>query len=1830
MIKFTFVFMEQKLITAAGTLRLLGFIVLCGITTDIFSQPLQITGATSSALTPQSLIQNIFLGEGVEVSNITYNGDNVAVGYFTGGQGAIGIERGIIMTSGRAQTQGGNLGGDADGSDFASNLNNGGSTQPNLAPLVGALGLNDVSSFSITFIPTSDTLRFRYCFASEEYPEYACSSYNDIFGFFIEGPGFPTATNIALIPNTTLPVTINNLHPANPSPGNPCPPTNAIYYNNNNNSNNQPTYDGFTDVFIAQAIVQPCQSYTITLAIADVGDSAFDSGVFLEAKSFGTGSIRTEVATVSLDGTVSEGCAKGTVTFSLPDPLTTDLPLDYTIFGTAANGVDYEPIPANLFIPAGQNQIVIDIVALEDNLPEGIETVSIDFKKDPCKRDTIHLTIRENGLISPVLRQDTSICASMTPLELDGTLNLPLPPPTIVSNTQNVLVAPIFTAVTSSIFVTGVQPITLDSGVIQSVCINVDHNWVDDLDIFLVSPGGQFIELTTDNGANGDDYTNTCFSPTATNLISFPGPFAPASAAPFTGTFKPEGVWSDLWGGPTNGEWQIQLVDDQFGITGTLLDWTITFEPSYKVNYQWSPIVGLNCPNCPITGATPAQTTEYTLVATDSYGCSVSDSVNVEVKNTLPPPGVLCGNSTASTVTFFWPSLPDALGYEINTGSGWISLQMDTFYTVTGLLPSSVVNAEIRGINSFAECGASIATGACVNCSPPGVTVATTPVTCFGNTDGAVTFTTDNLNPPYSYRVDANSNNTGAFTNLASGNYIGTVTDGLGCDTLVNFTIGTPAQLISNVTVQQNVSCAGGTDGALSVAATGGTVGYTYLWSVGGVTTTTITGISAGTYAVTITDANGCSVTSPGIITQPSALLASSGAQPAQCNGTPTGTLTGTGAGGTAPFTYAWNSGETSANVNNVLPGSYVLTITDSNGCTDTTQITVAQPPLLLVNATNTPATCHNLNDGTATAQPTGGTLPYTFSWSSTPAQTGITATTLLPNTPYTVTVTDANLCTATATTSLQAPAPLTLTITPTTVSCNSGSDGTATVSANGGNGGYLFVWSVPGETDATANNLPTGTYSVTVTDNKGCTATIATVVNQPTALLPTTTVINAKCFGATDGSAKVNVLGGTMPYTYIWSSGQNTQTIENQPGSVYTVTVTDSKNCTVTASATIGQQPQIIPAFTAKNVLCYNGTSGSINTTATGGTPPFNYVWYGPDNFIGLTKDIDSLAAGTYILTITDINGCTLIDEVTLNQPLAPLQLTAPYVSDTVCFDGATGTARVNAQGGTTPYSYLWDDPAGQTTQFAQNLDVDTYRVTVTDGNGCKAIDSTFIYQKNPLFVYVTPHLPRCFNGLDGYASVDFVSYGVDPYDPSLLTYVWSTEPAQTGRVAINLSHSTTYYVTATDEDGCTATQTAPINNQPELTGYFTGVENIDCYGTNTGSAIVNGTGGTEPYTYLWAPTVSSQTDPFAADLRAGTYFVTITDARTCKAITSITLTEPPALENPTTVVDVLCNGASTGSILAAPSGGVPPYAFNWETGSTGIQLNQVPAGMYTITLTDANGCEHIDSSEIQQPLNPITGTTAPTDVTCFGGSDGRLDINAEGGVPPYQYALNNSPFNGSPLQIALKAGTYTPRIQDGNGCIHTLPDVVIGQRPAIAIELGPEVRIELGDNTQLTADVLNAQSPYELTWSDSDSLWLSCLTCNNPFVDSLFQENTFEVFVVDALGCRGESSIKVIVEKPRKIYVPTGFTPNDDNTNDILFVHGQESAKILNFRIFDRWGEMVFEANDFIPNQISTGWDGNFRGQMMMPEVYVWVLEVEYLDGYKEVLHGQTTLIR
>lgn len=1806
------------------------FLSLLVVPTEMTAQLLQATGANTPPFTPQNLIENIFLGQGVDVSNITFQGDPSAVGYFTGGLTPVGIERGIVLTTGQVVSTNSVFGCDADGSDFASSSNAGGGVEPDLDNLVTTM-LNDVAVYTITFTPTSDTLRFKYCFASEEYPEYACSNFNDVFGFFIQGPNYPVPTNIALIPGTSLPVTINNIHPLNLSASGPCPPTNEQYYNNNLNSNQQPTYDGFTDVFIAEAVVVPCQQYTIKLAIADAGDAFFDSAVFLEAKSFGTGSIRATVSTPSADGTITEGCSNGSITFSLPLPTDTDVPLDYNIWGSATNGIDYTFVAPNQPIPAGSDQLQLIIQPLEDNIVEGTEFIAIDVQRDPCTRDTVYLYIRENELISPTLQADTTVCLGQL-INLDGTLPIPVPPPYVFSNSQDIPISPTNTAVFSTINVFGVQPTLLDSGVIQSVCISINHIWVDDLDVFLISPGGQFIELTTDNGANGDNYFQTCFTPTATTPINFPGPFAPASAAPFTGNFQPEGVWSDLWGGPVNGQWRLQVVDDQNGFTGTITEWSITFEPSYKINYNWTPTSTVSCSNCPITVVSPTQTTNYTVVATDSYGCQVSDSIAIQVQPALSGTQVECGPSTANSITFIWDPILGSAGYEINiNGTGWITPQTDSSHVVSGLSPNSVLTAEVRGINTISTCPATISAATCSNCEAPVLLASTSSVSCFGSQDGTATISTDNQNPPYNFRVGAISNSTGVFSGLAAGSYTCVVTDVSGCTAQANFVVGSPSIITTAIQAQSPVSCFGNNDGSITISSSGGSGMLSYLWNDSQAqNSSTATGLPAGTYTVTVTDANGCSTTSQISVSQPAPLACSTTSTQVACYGGSTGSINASATGGNGDYQYSWNTGQNNASIGGLPNGTYQLTVVDAKGCTTSTSVSITEPPPLTLAVAQDSTSCSTTADGSISALPQGGTAPYQFIWgpiggSGNPL-TGLTQGT------YSVTVVDNNLCTRTASSTVLAPSPLQVSLSTTPVTCFGGNDGTALASPSGGNGGYQYLWNNPGTPQATAlaGGLIAGDYTVLLTDSKNCTATATITVDQAPPLQISLTAQNTSCHNGNNGSATALVNGGAAPYFFNWSTGQTGNPLTDLAAGSYSVTITDANQCSQASTVIVDEPFAIDVLLSATPAPCFNSPGGGISAIISGGSGTgFTANWQGPAGFNAQGLQLSALLAGTYAVTVIDGVGCTQTSTINVEQPTTALSLTLPSISDTICFNGTNGVATVLAQGGTAPYTYSWNDPQLSQGNLLIGLTAGLYSVTVRDANNCTSTASTQIAQKGELFLFAETSTPRCHNGADGTASVSFASYGSTPFNPDALLFTWNTQPAQTNRTAIGLQPGT-YQVTATDSDGCTATQSAFVENTPPLEGTFSSLVEQSCFGTTDAQVTANGTGGTPPYSFFWSSNVPNQTAQTATQIGSGTYQVSITDAKQCVLVQAITLAPAPSIQMELTVSDVKCFGENTGTIQVAASGGVPPFSYLWDTGLNNATLNEIGIGTYQVTVTDSKNCTSIASAEVSGPDSPLDGQAIAYPAGCYKSYDGQLEINAVGGTAPYRYALDGQNWNGSPIQIGLFAGNYQPSVLDANGCIALLPEITITQSEPIKLDLGPDITIELGEDTQLNAQVLHAADPYVLRWGQEGSEWLSCLDCLAPTVTDLTYQQSFSLHLTDALGCVGTDTVTVFLNKPRKIYVPTGFTPNNDNNNDLLMVHGQSSAKILEFKIFDRWGELLFEAFNFSPNEPVFGWDGRFRGQEMPPENYVWTLEVEYLDGVTEVLFGHTALIR
>ncbi len=884
-------------------------------------------------------------------------------------------------------------------------------------------------------------------------------------------------------------------------------------------------------------------------------------------------------------------------------------------------------------------------------------------------------------------------------------------------------------------------------------------------------------------------------------------------------------------------------------------------------------------------------------------------------------------------------------------------------------------------------------------------------------------------------------------------------------------------------------SCNGSCDGDATVNVSGGTSPYSYSWSNGG-TTQTINNLCAGTYTVTVTDANGCTVQDTVELIDPTPVTISITSTDPSCDGSCDGDATANVSGGTSPYSYSWSNGGTTQTINNLCAGTYTVTVTDANGCTATESVTLTAPPALSVDFDSTDASCNGSCDGSATANVNGGTSPYSYSWSN--GGTTQTINNLCAGT-YTVTVTDANGCQFVDSVTISEPSAISISFSSTDASCNGSCDGSATANVSGGTSPYSYSWS-NGGTSQTINNLCAGSYTVTVTDANGCTETDSITINEPAALSSTITTHAPQCNGGCDGDATVNVSGGTSPYSYSWSNGGTTQTINNLCAGTYTVTVTDANGCSITDTAVINDPPGMTLSMSKTDVTCNGACDGSASVSVSGGTSPYSYSW---DN--GSTdSSAANLCAGWHYVTVTDANGCSKNDSVEIDEPPALNSYISSYTEPS-CYGACDGSITANANGGTAPYSYTWSN--GATSQTANNLCTGSYTVTVTDANGCT--DQTSLTLNQPDSIAITLNITDVTCNGDCNGSIDAtVSGGTSPY-----SYSWSNGATTED---INNLCAGNYTITVTDANGCQKTLSDTVN-EPDVLQDSTSVLDVSCNGSCDGSATVYPYGGTSPYSYSWSNGGTTQT---ISNLCAGTYTVTITDANGCSITDTVIVNEPAAITLSAGKQDASCNGACDGMAYVSASNGTLPYSYSWSNGGTTDTITGLCAGTYSVTVTDANGCSETDSVTVDEPATLNAYISAFDHPTCPGDCDGDLTVSANGGTLPYSYAWNT----GATTQTidSLCAGTYTTTVTDANGC----SDVV-----TFDLQDPPTINTTV-TTTDITCNglcdgdvdlgVSGGVSPYSYAWSNgatSEDLHNVCA-------------GHYMVTVTDANGCTAMDS--------------------------------------------------------------------------------------------------------
>jgi len=504
------------------------------------------------------------------------------------------------------------------------------------------------------------------------------------------------------------------------------------------------------------------------------------------------------------------------------------------------------------------------------------------------------------------------------------------------------------------------------------------------------------------------------------------------------------------------------------------------------------------------------------------------------------------------------------------------------------------------------------------------------------------------------------------------------------------------------------------------------------------------------------------------------------------------------------------------------------------------------------------------------------------------------------------------------------------------------GGTGTATVNVSGGTSPYTYSWAPIGGNNATGTGLTAGSYTVTVTDNTGCTTSASATLTQPTPLvLSVFTTRNVVCNGGSTGAAGSTLSGGATPYTYSWTpSGGTNPTASSLTAGSYTLSVSDACGSTASASTGINQPNAIgVGAIVTANEICNGGNTGSAKAFASSGTPAYTYSWApaggNTDSAIGLT-------AGSYTVTASDSCGQTATIMVTITEPPA-IVVTANVTGDVSCHGGNNASASSNVIGGTLPYTYSWT--SGSTNSTATGLSAGFYRVIVFDNNGCQGFATVSITQPNTINTLVTVSPNASCGQPNGRASAA-VGGGTGPY-----TYSWPG--GGTNSTVTGLSGGT-YTLNITDNNGCSATSSFTVTETPAVFAAASIISNVSCNGESDGSALSRASGGTFPYTYSWSG--GGGTNFSAANLSAGTYTVTITDANGCTSTAEAIINQPAPIS---VITDsTIDHGGCTGSASVIVSGGVSPYTYFWSNGNTTFDLTGQCRGKYCCAITDANGC--------------------------------------------------------------------------------------------------------------------------------------------------------------------------------------------------------------------------------------------------------------------------------
>lgn len=1516
-------------------------------------------------------LANMIVGSGVSVSGATLSCNSKANGLFANINPtptlSLAIDSGIVLSTGKVLTvtttprdTGINENRFVNAS-FYFNINTTDAQITSIAGSSSSATQHDLCYLLFNFVPRGDTTSLDYTFASEEYPDYNCTQFNDAFGIFVAPPSSSTYTNYAKVPNTNINVSVNSINNGSAASGGNysayCSslgsgaPFTGLYVDNQ--VSNHIVYDGMTKTMKARFETFPGQTHTMKIAIADIADGWFDSGIFVKKGSFTSPILLAITGTKSTSGTTTnplyliEGCNPGTVSFTRSSSAKIDT-VTVTYSGTAS-AADHNGT-ASFTIPVGSLTYNFNIQAILDNLVEGTESIKLVFSC-PSRglKDSVTFQIKDfaNGISVFNSNNDTTVC--------------------------NNRVVGLYSTNTDTVFKTLWTPA---AGFSCTSCSNTNYT-ASNGNIF--STVVKYLRISAAGCADVDSALTINIQPKPVITLSTPFNLCKGDSVNLNATVSPASA-------------------------------------SYSISWaSTSSLSSLSILN-PI--AKPPSTQTFKLYVSTSAGCKDSATTVVNVYNianeidSIVKTSASCGVNNGGIIIYTRTSAPfnPPYQYSINGGASYVT--GNTFSSLAaGTYPVSIKN----NVGCRFDTSITIASGA----TPPSASISVTNPTC-GLNNGSAVITSKSGNAPLSFewKLGATVVSTDtAIYNLTNANntYILKVTDVNGCFTQYSVTISL-SSAVSVTFTRSHPSC-GLNNGSLVASPSSGSPGFTYLWNPTGSTSNSISGLSPGVYKITVTDSKGCVlVDSSQLFSFPAPVLSMTSTN-ALCgvnNGIATVNIT---SGGVSPFVYSWSIGSPSApttsttnTIAGLSPGKYFISVLDSKNCLRVDSITITGSPALGVALTRVNASCGN-NNGTITTTVGGGTPAFTYLWSdgaTTLNRAGLGAGT------YSVTVTDSKGCTATQTIGISMTSNPAVQLTKSDATCGR-NNGVINSNVTGAVSPISYAWS-NGKTTSFIDSLAPGTYTLTMTDNGGCQKTSSiTIVGSPNVSF-NSSITHPTC-GGSNGSISITSVFGTAPIIFNWSDAVTSANRTSLSPGTYILYVSDSLGCNLTRTFIVNSSSVPAISDTVIHALC-DSTKGKIILVVTNGKPAYKYSWTSGDT----TRVLNSKAAGTYTVTVTDSLGCSSIFTDSI------VRRANPTYSDSIAHPKCgppNGFVTIYNVQGNGPYTYGWN-PSNSTSAVNPTLGGGKVYLTLTDGYSCRILDTFDLVTNGALVGSYIETSPAC--GDSNGSVVATISGGNPPYK-----FNWSN--GDKTNVADSLKHGT-YYLTVTDSLGCIMSSTFRIKNITNLRANFN-ITQTRC-DSNTGSITVTAVNGKAPYIYIWDYTDTVQTK---TKLGTGAYNFTIIDSNKCiyDSLAFIKYTHYPKIIVDS-VIPETC-GMNNAKIYISIDSTVGNRRIKWNGTLDSVYFKTGLSGNATMYILVEDSLKCTTDATIDIPEVPLGNVSLSKKLGACGANDGSLTIVADFTVNTATWS--NGKTNKDSIS-GLSPGTYRVTITDASLCQYVLVDTI------------------------------------------------------------------------------------------------------------------------------------------------------------------------------------------